>query len=228
MRYMKFADAVIGNQQEIILEFEKLVAELGSTHMMIEDPVDLTGLYSPYCFDTIEGVHDLRSGQCKGALAILKTLLSDEDYKYCWQLYDEKKDKIDQLIAMYEYRCKAYIFFTKQYVKTGTVDTELWMNAETLRENNLSKLNIYHLQTFYNEWRDLMNDKEAYKRLMATSSYWCVEEENNFTEDYQYKCNACGFIIKLKDKPSSSLPKDGYHYCPYCGKSMYIPKEDKS
>ena len=226
---MKLTDVVIGNQPEILLKFEQIIAEFASTKDLVK--------FEPTSTDTANAVRELRLGHCEGALEILKLILSKDEYHLCWHKYVDAKHDVSSVINTYDYKLKCFKYFTDQYLATGSVDNETWYNFESLRKNNISDLDMYHIQSFYNEWRNgLENDNpflvslssELLKSMEPTASYWHVKEENNFTEDYAYECDACKFVLQLPKKPNGSLQATGYHYCPHCGKRMYLLKEDKS
>ena len=229
---MKLTDVVIGNQPDIILRFDQIIAEFASTKDLVK--------FEPTSTDTANAVRELRLGQCEGALEILKLILSKDDYHLCWHKYVDTKHDVGSAINTYDYKLKCFKYFTDQYLATGSVeDNDSWYNPETLRRNNISDLNMYHLQSFYDEWRKgLKNNNpflvtlssEVVRDMNPRGSCWCVEKENELTAEYSYRCNDCGFILQLRNKPNGSLQAEGYHYCPNCGKRMYILKlkEDKS
>lgn len=143
---MKLIDAVVANQFDLILRFDQLVATLQSTKHMLE--------CEPDSLDTINTLYELRKGQCEGALEMLKLILSKDEYSLCWHKYTDADEELRNKIDTYEYKLKAFEYFSRVHEETGSTDNILLHDFESLRQNNLSNLSAYHLQTFYNEWRD--------------------------------------------------------------------------
>lgn len=143
---MKLIDAVVANQFDLILRFNQLVATLQSTRHMLE--------CEPDSLETINALYYLRKGQCEGALEMLKIILSKDEYSLCWHKYHDAEDELRANIDTYEYKLTAFEYFNKVYEETGSTDNIPLHDFESLRQNNLSNLSAYHLQSFYNEWRD--------------------------------------------------------------------------
>lgn len=144
--YMKLIDAVVANQFDLILRFDQLVAELQTTRHMLE--------CEPDSLDTINTLYFLRKGQCEGALEMLKIILSKDEYSLCWHKYHDAENELRTKIDTYECKLKAFEYFNKIYEETGSTDSTPLHDFESLRQNDLSGLSAYHLQAFYNEWRD--------------------------------------------------------------------------
>lgn len=143
---MKLIDAVVANQLDLILRFDQLVATLQSTRHMLE--------CEPDSLDTINTLYYLRKGQCEGALEMLKLILSKDEYSLCWHKYTDAEEELRNKIDTYEYKLIAFEYFNRVYEETGSTDSIPLYDFESLRQNNLSNRSAYHLQSFYNEWRD--------------------------------------------------------------------------
>ena len=145
---MKLIDAVVANQFDLILKFDQLVATLQSTRHMLECEPDSFNL------GMVNTFYELHKGQCEGALEMLKIILSKDEYSLCWHKYTDAEEELRNKIDTYEYKLKAFEYFDRIYAETGSTDNIPLHDFESLRQNNLSNLSAYHLQTFYNEWRD--------------------------------------------------------------------------
>ena len=153
---MKLIDAVVANQFDLILKFDQLVAELQTTRHMLEG--------EPCGLDTINTLYFLRKGECEGALEMLKIILSKDEYSLCWHNYHDAEKELRDKIDMYKYKFIAFEYFNRIYEETGSTDIIQLHDFESLRQNNLSNLSAYHVQSFYNEWRESLasslKDKE--------------------------------------------------------------------
>lgn len=154
---MKLIDAVVANQFDLILRFDQLVATLQSTRHMID--------CKPSSLDTVNTLYFLRKGECEGALEMLKIILSKDEYSLCWHKYHDAEDELRTKIDTYEYKLTAFAYFNRIYEETGSTDSIPLHDFESLRQNNLSNLSAYHVQSFYNEWRESLasslKDKET-------------------------------------------------------------------
>ena len=148
---MKLIDAVIANQFDLILRFDQLVATLQSTRHMLEHELD------SFTLDTVNALYESRKGQCEGALEMLKIILSKDEYSLCLHKYHDAEDELRTKIDTYENKLKAFDYFNKVYEETGATNNIRLHDFESLRQNNLSYLSAYTLQTFFDEWKDQLN-----------------------------------------------------------------------
>ena len=148
---MKLIDAVVANQFDLILKFDQLVAELQTTRHMLEHELNSSTL------DLVNKLYELRNGQCKGALEMLKIILSKDEYSLCWHNYHDADEKLRAEIDMCENKLTAFAYFNKVYEETGSAKSIPLHDFESLRQNNLSYLSSYHLQCFFDEWKQQLN-----------------------------------------------------------------------